>query len=351
MNLKTFFATILVVFSITIVNAQSKDILAKSAMLNADEAYANGQYSECLGFLKDAETNLGITNSRIQYLKVKSLMALGTNDQYNKTIWSQAETELKIFFEVTPENGYVPEKYDEMILAVGKVKKSISYAEAYEGKDVSELKKCDAAIERDPTNSIAYFNRAWAKYKLKDYQGSIQDNSKCVELDPSYKYAYFNRALAQYFLKYFQGAIQDYSKCIEIDPNYIAAYFQRGMIYQNNLNDIQAAKVDFKKVISNDGDLTSIAYSFFYLGEKEKAFKTLNNMLEEFGDDPKSQMSIYYDLACLYSIDGNLVEAIASLKNALEKGYSNFWWIVNDKDLDNIRNSSEFKELINTYKK
>jgi len=123
MNLKAICTTILIVFSITFTNAQSKDILAKSAMLNADEAYSNGQYSECLGFLKDAETNLSATNSRIQYLKVKSLMAMGTNDQYNKTIWSQAEAELKIFFEVTPENGYVPEKYEEMLMAVSKIKK------------------------------------------------------------------------------------------------------------------------------------------------------------------------------------------------------------------------------------
>jgi hypothetical protein len=132
MNLKAIFTTILVVCSITLLNAQSKDILAKSAMLNADEAYGNGQYFECLGFLNDVVTNLGVTNSRIQYLKVKSLMAMGTNDQFNKTIWSQAETELKSFFEVTPENGYVPEKYDEMLLTVGKLKKYIEEAEAVE---------------------------------------------------------------------------------------------------------------------------------------------------------------------------------------------------------------------------
>ena len=168
MNLKAIFSAILFFWSITLVNAQSKDILAKSAMLNADEAYANGQYSECLGFLKDAETNLGATNSRIQYLKVKSVMAMGTNDQYNKTIWSQAEAELKLFFEVTPENGYVPEKYDEMIMAVGKVKNNITQINE---KEASEIAR---AAEKEANEKLAEYNR---EMDLKNNPGKYFDDA------------------------------------------------------------------------------------------------------------------------------------------------------------------------------
>jgi uncharacterized protein (TIGR02145 family) len=132
MNLKTICATTLFFCSILLVNAQSKDILAKSAMLNADEAYNKTDYYKCLKYLKDAETNLGKTNSRIQYLKVKSLMALGVNDFNNKAIWLQADTALKVFFDVTPENGYVPEKYDEMLMAVSKVAEYIAEREKSE---------------------------------------------------------------------------------------------------------------------------------------------------------------------------------------------------------------------------
>jgi len=126
MRLKTIFATLLLLSSITFVQSQSKDILAKSAMLNADESFGKGEYKECLDYLLDAATNLGKTNSRIQYLKVKALMALGNSDQYNKTLWLQADTALNKFFQVTPENGYDQEKYDEMLMAVSKIKKYIA---------------------------------------------------------------------------------------------------------------------------------------------------------------------------------------------------------------------------------
>ena len=134
MKLQTVFTTILLLCSSMVIHAQSKDILAKSAMLNADEAYGNKNYEECLAFLNDAALNLGKTNSRIQYLKVKALMALGNSDKNNKTLWLQADTALNKFFQVTPENGYDQEKYDEMLMAVGKIKKCIAEVEKEEQK-------------------------------------------------------------------------------------------------------------------------------------------------------------------------------------------------------------------------
>ena len=137
MNLKAICTSILIFGSILLVSGQSKEILARSAMLNAEESYNNGNYSECQNYLKDAEANLDKTNSAIQYLKVKSWMAMGTKDQYNKDIWSKADAELKRFFELTTENSYVPEKYDEMLLSLSKIKKYI--AEAEERKRESQI--------------------------------------------------------------------------------------------------------------------------------------------------------------------------------------------------------------------
>lgn len=108
-------------------------------MLNAEESYNNGNYSECQNYLKDAEANLGKTNSAIQYLKVKSLMGMGSKDQYNKDIWFKADAELKRFFEVTSENNYVPEKYEEMLLAVSNIKKFNEETDAVE--EIERLNK------------------------------------------------------------------------------------------------------------------------------------------------------------------------------------------------------------------
>jgi tetratricopeptide (TPR) repeat protein len=272
-----------------------------------------------------------------------------------------------------------------MVLALSKLKKYIAESDEY------VINLCNPLIEKDPTNRNAYYIRGDAKSHMQDYKGAIQDYSKCIELDPNFAdaycdradamenlknhqgaipdynkciesnpgdlYRYFKRADAKKSSKDYQGAIRDYNKCIELDPNNefarylnINYYFSRGKIYQIHLNDVQAAKKDFEKVILMNDNVEPIAFSNYYLGEKEKAFNLLDKTLKDAGADIEKQNLIYYWGARLYSIDGNQAEALKSLKNALEKGYNNYSSIEDDEDLDNIRNSPEFKDLINTYK-
>lgn len=40
-----------------------------------------------------------------------------------------------------------------------------------------------------------YFNRAGAKYELKDYKGAIVDYTKAIEIEPRFTSTYFNRGL------------------------------------------------------------------------------------------------------------------------------------------------------------
>ena len=64
--------------------------------------------------------------------------------------------------------------------------------------------------------SFALNNRATAKYKLKDYQGSIDDCTKAIQIDANYGYAYLNRGIAKEMLKDFSGSCSDWKKAIEL---------------------------------------------------------------------------------------------------------------------------------------
>jgi len=113
---------------------------------------------------------------------------------------------------------------------------------------------------------------------------------------------------------------------------------------------VKNAGNDFEKVLLiSMGGYYSIL-SNYYLGRKETAFDLINKSLKDDCNDQRNQQNAYINQACLYSLEGNQAEAIKSLKNAFEKGYNDFSWIENDEDLDNIRTSPEFKDLINTYK-
>jgi tetratricopeptide (TPR) repeat protein len=57
---------------------------------------------------------------------------------------------------------------------------------------------------------------------------SINDLTKAIELNPQDKEAYFNRANAYIDLEKYQEAIADYTKAIELDPEYHKACHNRG---------------------------------------------------------------------------------------------------------------------------
>ena len=63
--------------------------------------------------------------------------------------------------------------------------------------------------------------------------------------------------------------------------------------------------------------------------------------------------TVFYNLACSYSLTMEFDRAIAALDRAIELGYRDFKWLVKDPDLKNLRAQpayEEIKEKIRRYK-
>lgn len=59
--------------------------------------------------------------------------------------------------------------------------------------------------------------------------------------------------------------------------------------------------------------------------------------------------SVYYNIACCYSLMNKGEDAIDWLEKSIIHGFTNYGHMVQDTDLDNIRNTPKFKELITKY--
>jgi len=64
-------------------------------------------------------------------------------------------------------------------------------------------------------------------------------------------------------------------------------------------------------------------------------------------DDP----IVHYNFACSLSLTGKTKEALDALKKATLLGYDDFSYILRDRDLENLRNSDEFKIFFSKLKK
>lgn len=97
--------------------AQSKDAEARYAYAEAEKAFNELKYEESIKYCDDAASNLGKTNSKILYLKLKCFQKLleqdCTNTVLNKD--SQLLQSIKLFFDLTNDSNYPQDKYFEIV--------------------------------------------------------------------------------------------------------------------------------------------------------------------------------------------------------------------------------------------
>ena len=118
--------------------------------------------------------------------------------------------------------------------------------------------------------------------------------------------AYTNRGLAYAGKGQYDLAIDDYTKAIRATPKYEKAYYNRGNAY-------------------------------YAKGKYSQAIDDYTRAIEL---NPKNPYP-YYNLACIYSM-----RACTMLKKSVENGLKDWDLVKEDKDLENIRNSSCYREII-----
>jgi predicted Zn-dependent protease len=58
---------------------------------------------------------------------------------------------------------------------------------------------------------------------------------------------------------------------------------------------------------------------------------------------------VHYNLACSLALVGERQEAIATLRRALDRGYSDWEYLTSDTDLESLRDEPEFLALLRDY--
>ena len=74
-------------------------------------------------------------------------------------------------------------------------------------------------IRLEPTNAIAYQNRATAFRAAGKFRRAVKDLDRCLRLAPTNFTAYACRASVYNRWKDFGKAVNDLTKCLQIDPN------------------------------------------------------------------------------------------------------------------------------------
>lgn len=202
------------------------------------------------------------------------------------------------------------------------------------------------AIGIDSTDGLDFARRGEQYRLVGKYDLAIADFNRAIELDPESAEFYMQRGwILDEFQHNPEAGLADYTSAIEIDRGLAYAYLYRARLYEKHLQDTLRAHADFRKVVLLDtitgstGNVRQYGYVGLGQAEKAKAWMTLN--LAEFPSDGN-----YYDAACLYSLLKLPKESVAFLDSAFQKGYRDFTHVAKDDDLDFVRNTLAFKQVV-----
>jgi TolB-like protein/Flp pilus assembly protein TadD len=174
---------------------------------------------------------------------------------------------------------------------------------------------------------------------------------EAIDLDPNLYQARYFRARALYQEGRLEEAAQDFQKAAQLREDYPASFFAAQSLEALGRHDEARVQLDRtleiveKHMELNPDDsraATMRAVSLCRLGRPDEGLVWAERALDMDPDDA----GIRYNVACLYSLEGKLDEALRCLEDALAKGFGSKEWFEKDPDLDPLRGDPRFHALM-----
>ncbi len=210
------------------------------------------------------------------------------------------------------------------------------------------LAAINQALNMDSTDTDCLTKKANIYLEMEDLSASLEQWNKVIELDPEDGTYYLQRGWVKKYSGDIDGAMEDISMCIVLLPKLSMGYIARGDLYTLQ-GEAELARQDYNKVIElekNPEDHQCIYYAYQSLGENDKAIALLDSVIRTDSTDE----SAFYNAACIYSRMHNKDKALEYLGKSMELGNRSFGHMKYDPDMDFIRDTEEYKSLIEQYR-
>ncbi len=123
---------------------------------------------------------------------------------------------------------------------------------ALRGDPAGAIPLLDRAIAIDKDDPLAFYNRGYAHFVLKQYDQALADYSAAIDLDRTMGLAYNNRALTRVVLnRDLKGALDDADEALKLMPINLDVRETRGFIFLK-LNEPAQALVNYDDALTLD---------------------------------------------------------------------------------------------------
>jgi tetratricopeptide (TPR) repeat protein len=338
------------------------------------ESYGEGYKSNPAWLAKAAEV-LGEEHPIYNQIRAKQyyfegvILRLEGEKNKDQTLFQKALEREQLALKYDSTAAYI---YNELGLIYGNLKEKEKEMEMYE-----------KAIEITPKWVLPYNNLSNVYHKSGEYEKAIEFGKKAIEVNPDFASAYHNLAWAYKANEDYDKTETYFLKAIEIDSGFVEAIVDLGNLYEYHFKDyLKAEKVYRNAIVINPDYFNSymdIGWLFYRLKRYDEAesmmvksiqlepqndqaimnLGILYHVKQEYEEARKLYLKIieintssvwaYYNLACINALEGKPEKAIEWLEVAFQNGFDDLKSIETDSDLDSIRNSPKYKDLIKQH--
>lgn len=243
--------------------------------------------------------------------------ALKLNPKHDMALWGMGITKL--------DEGKYKEAADNFLayneIVPDDVDSYICLAQAYYyNHDYPKAISCgDKALEVEPGNLDALFEKARSLMGAKYYEDGIKLFDRIIQKDPKYTDAFLYKGVALYNQNRLKEALLQFNGAISADPKYTSPYVWKAKVYYNLRNFKEAEKACNEAVAINPEDsfayntLSKIAYA------QDKYDEALDFSAKSVKYDPWNEDSVITRASLLYE-DGNYSDCVKFIDEA-EKNF------------------------------
>jgi tetratricopeptide (TPR) repeat protein len=263
------------------------------------------------------------------------ILAMGAASRHQLGFWKNSETVFRHALDVTTGNYAAHNNLARALMEKG------NWDEARE--------HLTRALMIHPGFPQAHNNLGVLLVAEKQSRQAMDHFAMAIDRYPDFTEAHYNLAKALMAEGSHTLALNHFKQALDINPGYKNApdiHYRIGRIMMAR-NKPDRAAASFHQALQLDPGLTEAAKS---LAEIYKAARRYDQAIELYQQllrlHPECDISITYNLACLFSLKNDPETALAWLGKSLKAGFSRYEWMEADRDLDNIRHHPDFQELM-----
>jgi protein O-mannosyl-transferase len=220
----------------------------------------------------------------------------------------------------------------------------VAYSEL--GKKEDAIRQYEAVLKNYPHHENAHNNLGFLLSQKGDIDGAIRHYLEALNTNPYNVRARINLADAWMMKGKMPDAFFQVTKALEIEPYNQDLYIKLAEIHVKASSPDQAIGA-YRKALSINRKATKALYGIASIYAKQNRYDEALAMMKELSVIKPNDPSVDYNIACLYSRQGNLNESILSLKDAVNKGFRDQQMLKTDPDLENVRKTKMFTEVMN----